>query len=91
LVPDSPELHGLLGLHYTRAHRLPEAIAALEESHQLQEDDSRVTILLSELYSATGRQAEAARLLREGAARAKSRGDVQTLSRYEALQKKPAQ
>jgi len=91
LVPDSPELHGLLGLHYTRAHRLPEAIAALEKSHQLQEDDSRVTILLSELYSATGRQAEAARLLREGAARAKSRGDVQTLSRYEALQKKPAQ
>jgi HemY protein len=57
-VPESAELHGLLGLLYTRMQRFPEAISSLEAAHRLQPRDARVSRLLNQLYDRTGRAGE---------------------------------
>ncbi|HEY9153788.1 MAG TPA: tetratricopeptide repeat protein [Opitutaceae bacterium] len=62
-VPESAELHGLLGLHYARNQQFPEAIASLETARRLRPDDPRVNRLLAQLYLQTGRAPEARELI----------------------------
>ncbi len=85
LVPDSAELHGVLGIHYFRAHKLPEALETLEAAHRLQPTDPRVVFLLGQVYAQLGRAADARAILRDGIDQARQRGDNTTVARFQAL------
>ena len=87
-VPESAELHLLLGIRFARENRLDDALKEFESSYKFQPDDPLVVLSLGKLYHQLGRDADARRLLTEGAAAARRSGDKEAVERFQqALEK----
>lgn len=82
-VPDSAELHGFLGTYYMRENRRDEALQEFEACRQIRPDDLRVLMSLGVLYHQLGRDADARRMLAEGAEAAKRSGNADAQQRFE--------
>jgi Flp pilus assembly protein TadD len=87
-VPNSAELHLLLGIRFARDNRLDDALQEFESSYKLQPDDPLVVLSLGKLYHQLGRDADARRLLTEGTAAAKRSGDQESVERFQQLLEK---
>ncbi len=85
LMPESAELHGVLGVHYIHVGKLPEALETLETAYRIQPRDPRILSVLGQLYIQIGRSGDARKVLREGAEQARQRGDDATAARFDAL------
>jgi len=87
-VPESAELHLLLGIRFAREKRLDDALSEFEFAYKFQPDDPMVVLSLGQVYHQLGRDADARRVLTGGAAAAKLSGDTESLAHFQqALQK----
>jgi tetratricopeptide (TPR) repeat protein len=87
-VPESAELHLFLGIRFARENRLDDALKEFESSYKFQPDDPLVVLSLGQLYHRLGRDADARRLLTQGAAAAKLSGDREAMEHFQqALEK----
>ena len=59
------------------------AVAALEEAHSLDAENSSIALHLAEVYQQVGRVADARVLLTRGLEGARGRGEADTIQRFE--------
>ena len=82
IVPEAPEIYGVLSVILTDQGRTAEAVQVLEAAYALKPPDLRVLLALGQLYSKTGRAADARRVWREGEQLAIQRGDSASAGNY---------
>lgn len=86
LVPGNENAATLLdtvGWVYFKCGEAELAVAALEEAHSLDAENSSIALHLAEVYQQVGRAADARALLTRGLEGARGRGEADTIQRFE--------